>query len=89
MKKIILLSLLSFTCFSQTGINEGLWRGVLKLDLKNHVELPFTFNVFYADGQPTITIFNAEENIVIDEIEKRGDSIFFQMPVFDSEFKLR
>jgi thiol-disulfide isomerase/thioredoxin len=74
---------------AQTRINEGMWRGVLKLDLKNHIDLPFTFNVFYADGQPTITIFNAEENIVIDEIESKGDSIFFKMPVFDSEFKLR
>ena len=79
----------SFLSISQNKINEGLWRGVLKLDVKNQIELPFTFNVFYADGQPTITIFNAEETIVIDEIEKRGDSIFFKMPVFDSEFKLR
>lgn len=79
----------SFISFSQTRINEGLWRGVLKLDLKQHIDLPFTFNVFYADGQPTFTIFNAEENIVVDEVEQKGDSIFLKMPVFDSEFRLR
>src|SRR5690606_10485629 len=84
-----LLIIGSLISFSQTAINEGIWRGVLKLDIKKQIELPFTFNVFYADGEPTITIFNAEENIVIDEIERRGDSIFFKMPVFDSEFKLR
>jgi len=84
--------LLLSACFglnAQTHINEGLWRGVLKLDVKKQVELPFIFNVFYADGLPTITIFNAEENIVIEEVEQKGDSIFFKMPVFDSEFKLR
>jgi thiol-disulfide isomerase/thioredoxin len=84
-----LLLLCSLFSFSQTQIAEGMWRGVLKLDIKKHIDLPFTFNVFYADGQPTITIFNAEENIVIDEIERKDDSIFFKMPVFDSEFKLR
>jgi len=84
-----LLLLSALLCSAQTVINEGIWRGVLKLDVKKQIELPFTFNVFYADGQPTITIFNAEENIVIDEIERKDDSIFFKMPVFDSEFKLR
>jgi len=66
-----------------------MWRGVLKLDPKKQIELPFTFNVFYADGQPTFTIFNDKETIVIEEVIQRGDSLFFEMPVFDSEFKLR
>lgn len=92
MKKTILL--LCILCFSvkaqkQTQIAEGLWRGILKLEPKKQIELPFLFNVFYADGLPTFTIFNGEENIVIDEVEQKGDSIFFKMPVFDSEFKLR
>ncbi|MGZ3942558.1 MAG: TlpA family protein disulfide reductase, partial [Bacteroidia bacterium] len=90
MKKLVLiLFVLSQSIIAQTKINEGMWRGVLKLDITNHIDLPFTFNVFYADGQPTFTIFNAEENIVIDEIEQKGDSVFLKMPVFDSEFKLR
>lgn len=67
MKKLTLLVLvLSQSILAQTKINEGMWRGNLKLDVKNHVDLPFMFNVFYADGQPTFTIFNAEENIVVE-----------------------
>jgi thiol-disulfide isomerase/thioredoxin len=90
MKKLAAIFILAgLSLGAQTRMNEGLWRGILKLDPKKQVELPFTFNVFYADGQPTITIFNAEENIVIDEIEQKGDSVFFKMPVFDSEFKIR
>lgn len=89
MKKIIALLLLSFSVFAQTQINEGLWRGTLKLDIKNQIDLPFMLNVFYAGGEPTITIFNGEETIVIQEVEVKDDSIFFKMPVFDSEFKIR
>jgi len=90
MKKLILLFFISAIGIkAQTHINEGIWRGILKLDPKKSVELPFTFNVFYADGQPTITIFNAEETIVIEQVDQAGDSIFFKMPVFDSEFRLR
>ncbi len=79
----------SWLSSAQTQIAEGMWRGVLKIDQKKQIDLPFIFNVFYADKQPTITIFNAEETIVIDEIIQKGDSIFFEMPVFDSEFRLR
>lgn len=90
MKKLATLFVLaSLSLAAQTRMNEGLWRGILKLDQKKQVELPFTFNVFYADGQPTITIFNAEENIVIEEISQAGDSVFFKLPVFDSEFRIR
>jgi thiol-disulfide isomerase/thioredoxin len=88
--RLLILILTPYTFMAQAPqIAEGIWRGVLTLDKKNKIELPFTFNVFYADGQPTITIFNAEENIVIDEVTQQGDSVFFKMPVFDSEFRLR
>lgn len=91
MKKILLLLFAFFALQTQaqTHISEGIWRGVLTLDKKEAIELPFTFNIFYADGEPTITIFNAEENIVIDEVKVEGDSVLFKMPVFDSEFRLR
>ena len=92
-KKITIFSCLLFfisqICFAQIHINDGLWRGVLTLDVKKQIELPFIFNVYYADGAPSITIFNADEKIVIDEVEVKNDSVFFQMPVFDSEFKCK
>jgi thiol-disulfide isomerase/thioredoxin len=88
-KKIILLLLISASAKAQIHINDGLWRGTLMLDTKKQLELPFLFNVYYADGEPSITIFNADEKIVIDEIEVKNDSIFFKMPVFDTEFKCK
>jgi len=88
-KKLILLLLISASATAQIHINDGLWRGVLTLDTKKQLELPFIFNVYYADGAPSITIFNADEKIVVDEIEVKNDSIFFKMPVFDTEFRCK
>ena len=59
-KKIISLLIVSISLNAQTHINEGLWRGILTLDVKKQIEVPFIFNVFYADGQPTFTIFNGD-----------------------------
>ena len=84
-----LLLLIAQVCSSQIHINDGIWRGTLTLDVKKQIELPFIFNVYYADGQPTLTIFNGEERIIVDETEMKGDSLFFKMPVFDTEFKCK
>src|ERR1700756_1668667 len=89
LKKLLLPLFISVTAMAQIHINDGLWRGVLTLDAKKQLELPFIFNVYYAGGDPSITIFNADEKIVIDEIEVKNDSVFFQMPVFDSEFRCK
>ncbi len=88
-KKVILFLTISFSATAQIHINDGIWRGTLTLDVKKQIELPFIFNVYYADGQPTLTIFNGEERIVVDETEMKGDSLFFKMPVFDTEFKCK
>ncbi len=89
MMRQAILFFISLPTLAQIHINEGLWRGVLTLDTKKQIELPFIFNVYYADGQPTLTIFNGEERIVVDETEMKGDSLFFKMPVFDTEFKCK
>ena len=36
-----------------------------------------------------VTIINAEEKIDVDEIEQRKDSLFIQLPIFESEFILK
>ncbi len=58
--------------------NSGPWRGTLEVQDKK--KLPFLFEVM--DDQ-TLTIFNAEETIDVDEIEIRGDSIWIKLPVFE------
>ena len=80
---------LLFTAIAQIHISDGIWRGTLTLDAKKQIELPFIFNVTYANGKPTLTIINGEEKIAVDETQMKGDSLFFKMPVFDTEFKCK
>jgi thiol-disulfide isomerase/thioredoxin len=78
--------LLSTMGFSKK-LKEGIYRGVLTLSEEKGIELPFNFSVRYKGKKPFITITNADERIVVDEITVKGDSVNFKMPVFDTEFK--
>jgi len=63
--------------------------GILLLDEEEGIELPFQFNVRSKDSvQYQWEIINGEERILIDSISSLGDSIYVQMPVFESYFVL-
>jgi thiol-disulfide isomerase/thioredoxin len=83
---LLCFCLISFSLFSKK-LKEGIYRGVLFLNEEQKAELPFNFIVQYKDKKPTITILNADERIVVDEIVLKGDSVNFRMPVFDTEFR--
>ncbi len=69
---------------SVTKLNTGTWR--VEIQLSDTVALPFL--MVYEDGEtPTFTIQNADERIVLDKIKIVGDSIFMEMPVFQSGFE--
>lgn len=68
-------------------LKEGNYRGVLILNEEKNIELPFNFEVKYKGKKPIIIIKNADEHIIVDEINIKGDSVIFKMPVFDTEFK--
>ena len=59
----------------------GEWRAVLEtMDGK---ELPFQF-VYKSDN--SLSIYNAEEIIEVDEVQITGDSIIIKMPVYEGVF---
>jgi len=92
LKKCLLFGivLLVFSCNYQTNkLTTGKWLVQLKLDSNNpDLILPFNMDVSLNDkGEPFIRIFNADEVISIHEITISYDSLFFYMPVFDSEFR--
>jgi thiol-disulfide isomerase/thioredoxin len=88
MRTLLILTLLLCTGeLLSKKLKEGVYRGVLILNEQNNTQLPFNFTVTYKNGKPLITIRNADERIVIDEITVRKDSVNFNMPVFDTEFK--
>ncbi len=92
MKSNFLITLVCFL-FTLNGIagdiKIGNYRGVLIIDTAAILELPFNFEVQKKGKKITITIHNAEEKIIVDEIKQKGDSIFFKMPVFDTEFRVK
>ena len=63
----------------------GPWHLALHLDGR---DLPFLFDLDRSStGQWTMVIHNAEEAIIVNEVETRNDSFFVRMPLFDSEFR--
>jgi thiol-disulfide isomerase/thioredoxin len=71
------------------NIREGWYRGVLLLDEKRGIELPFNFEVREKRKKITFVIYNSDEKIHVEEIEKKGDSLFIKLPVFETEMRLK
>ena len=88
MKKIVFIFFV-LPVLMHAQIKNGMWRGVLLLNLENNIELPFNFSVKSSKGKKQLIIQNAQERIVIDNILLKNDSLNFKMPVFDSEFRTR
>src|ERR1035437_6530236 len=73
---------------------DHIWYGLLSLN--DLAVLSFEFRIIQtpapAIGEPdswAIEIYNADETIHVNEVRSTSDSLFFKMPVFDSEFKCR
>lgn len=61
------------------NLKVGTYKATLKVN--DSVEMPFVFEVLSSNK---LLIFNAEEQIEVDEISYRNDSVFIKPPVFDS-----
>ncbi len=76
----------SASCAQKSAqLKAGSWQGELMLN--GTTRLPFYFELKKNKGKTTLEVSNGEERILVDEITETSDSIFFRMPVFDSEFK--
>ncbi len=80
---IILIAIQSI--FAQARIREGWWR--VELLRKDSVIIPFNFQSKLVNGKTNLFARNATERIRIDQVSFKGDSVFIQMPVFESRFK--
>ena len=85
----ILLFFIGISCFSFANFpfKDVLWRAQLVRTDGNNII--FNFKTSMQKGKPVITIINADEKMLVDEIRMKKDSIFFKMPVFESEFKAK
>ena len=83
---LLFFSALSISITAQTIPKQGIWRGVLALNVEKNVELPFNFEIKKVGDKTQLIIHNAQERITVTEINTKKDSFNFKMPVFDSEF---
>lgn len=65
----------------------GFWKSVLiRPDGK---EIVFNFLTKDSAGKKLLFVLNAEERLLVDSIVQQGDSVFIQMPFFESGFRAR
>lgn len=72
-----------------TGLKPGTWRMVLDLAGSaggGRTALPVLFDVSNDSLGMKLVIHNAEESIIVRDIDHKGDSLRIRMPLFDSEF---
>ncbi|MBN4046995.1 TlpA family protein disulfide reductase [bacterium AH-315-P13] len=77
----LLFIIMLISCNKEKSIQkleQGTYRAVLQV--QDNKDLPFIFKV---KSDSTLTIFNAEEEIIIDEIEYRNDSVFIKFPFYE------
>ncbi|HVY76002.1 MAG TPA: TlpA disulfide reductase family protein [Puia sp.] len=64
-----------------------IWRvSLLRNDGK---EIPFNFRTTDSVGRPVLYVMNGKERLLVDSIRIKKDSVFIEMPFFDSHFALR
>ena len=87
LSRLILVTLL-FTIACQTpkkeippSIKQGVWR--MQMDL-GKVKLPFNFTIDKKKSDWEMVIINAEERININSIQQKNDSLFIDLPIYES-----
>lgn len=70
----------------EAGLKEGVWRGEITAQGN---EIPFNFEVMKKEGVYSIDLVNGDERLKIDEVNILGDSLFFNMHIFDISIRAR
>ena len=84
--KYLFLAIFSFVVtFSsaQNKLQDGYWHAELKLN--DTTILPFVFEMF----NDHLEIMNGDERIRVDEFNYSGDSVYIQMPVYETEIRCK
>ena len=84
---LLLLVAASSCNSSDHDLMTGIWRATLKAE--SAAEIPFNFEVIDSADAIYINVINGKEKFRINEISFSDDSIFIQMPLFDSEIRAK
>lgn len=78
---------LSLGANAQTDLKDGNWRAALLREDGN--QIVFNLNVKQQKGKTVFYIVNGKEKMEVNDIRFAKDSLFIDMPVFESSFKLK
>ncbi len=87
------LYILFFLCISAQALmamhdvklNQGSWMGALDIGKE---QIPINLEIKYVKDRINISIHNGEEKIEVKEVNKKGHSLTFRMPLFDNLFQI-
>ncbi|MEY4628798.1 MAG: hypothetical protein RLZZ595_1124, partial [Bacteroidota bacterium] len=85
-KRYLFFSLIIFAFACKSTTPEGSYRAVVKRD--DGLNPSFIVNEKKENGKRTWVITNADEQLVIEDIVERGDSLLINMPFFEANLKL-
>ncbi len=74
------------SCSPNTKDLSGTWRGTV--DMQGQ-ELPFTFTLAKEKGEYTAVIRNAEEKLVLDDVQVIDDTLVMVMHIFDAQIRAK
>lgn len=86
---IVLLINLFISCsepLPEIGLKQGIWRGEI---VAQENTIPFNFDVSKTDGSYSIKLINGNEQLDIDAVDILGDSLFFNMHIFDISIRAK
>jgi Peroxiredoxin len=89
MRSIYWLSLLFILGFipKTDQLRNGSWKAILLR--KDGVEIPFNFRTESRDGKKILYVKNAGEELLVDEVTVKEDSVFINLPFFESSIKAK
>jgi thiol-disulfide isomerase/thioredoxin len=81
-KPALLLFFTVLSCIATAQeLSQGIWRATLAIQGK---ELPFQLDIRTEKGKTIAYILNADEKLRLDEITFKGDSVFFNLHIFEA-----
>jgi thiol-disulfide isomerase/thioredoxin len=82
---IFILLLVNWT--NKPLFKSGIWHAVIQRT--DGQQIVFNFESKTVNGRQVLYVLNAKEHLLVDSIQSQGDSVFIQMPFFESGFRCK
>jgi thiol-disulfide isomerase/thioredoxin len=85
---VFVIALLSIHWLQKpVGLKNGFWRSTIQRP--DGQQIVFNFQSKDSAGEKIIYVINGKERLLVDSIETSADSVFIEMPFFESSFKAK